>query len=101
MRTPRYQHVRFCKINVGEDFFYRRQRYTKTSYLLGRAVLDGRVIAVAPWKKVRSTRPYGPIAPRIVGHVARVLAVNAPYLTAVNGTRPPEAPGGSEKCPSA
>lgn len=97
----RYQHVRFHKINIGEDFFFGKFRYTKVGFFTGRAVLAGRVIAVAPWKKVRSTRPYGPIAPRIVEHVARMLAINASYLTAVNETRPPEAPGGSEKCPSA
>lgn len=42
----RYQHIRFCKLNVGEDFFYRRQRYTKTSYLLGLAEIDATAQAI-------------------------------------------------------
>lgn len=99
--STRYQHIRFYQLKIAEDFFFGKFRYTKAGFFTGRTVLDGRAVVVMPWKKVRSTRPYGPIAPRIVGHVARVLAVNAPYLTAVNETRPPEAPGGSEKCPSA
>lgn len=86
----RYQHVRFYKINIGEDFFFGKFRYTKTTFFTGRADFGRRAIAVMPWTRVRSTRPYGPVAPRIVGHIARVLAVNAPYLNVIKDSGPQE-----------
>lgn len=59
MSTPRYQHIRFYKLNTTEDFFHGKLRYTKGSCFTGHAVLDGELVIVTPWRKVRSARPFG------------------------------------------
>lgn len=116
MNTPRYQHVRFCDLNTGENFFYRKYRYYKANCYTGRAIRAGDPVFIFPWTKVRSTRPFGKLVvlrKTIVGHVAQTLAVNAPYSNVINidprppvpvtpgGDRTPEAIGGNELTPSA
>lgn len=59
MSTPRYQHVQFYKLNIGEEFFTKTFCYAKTGFFTGRCVQDGELIFVSPWRKVRSTRPFG------------------------------------------
>lgn len=111
--STRYQHVRFHKLNIGEDFFFRRFRYTKTAYTLGRTVLDGRAAVVMPWTKVRSTRPFGKLASVSVhlckSSVARPSVfedslgehVRPPVPVTPGGDRRSETIGGNELTPSA
>lgn len=84
----RYQHVTFRKLAVGEEFFTKKFRYTKSSFFTGRMVLDGELIFVSPWRKVRSTRPFGKVT-------------RPPVAVTPGGDRRSETIGGNELTPSA
>lgn len=88
MSTPRYQHLRFHQLKTGEDFFTRRYRYYKSSFCTGRMILDGELVFVFPWTRVRSTRPFGKASPR-------------PPQVVEGGDRSSETIGGNELTPSA
>lgn len=115
----RYQHVTFRKLAVGEEFFTNKFRYTKSSFFTGRMVLDGELVFVSPWRKVRSTRPFGKpafacsvginnvalgcCAPQAGEHLRplNVLLPRTPQTVTPGGDRTPEAIGGNELTPSA
>lgn len=94
MSTQRFQHVRFCKIKLSEDFFFGAFRYRKARYFLGRAVLDGRGIVVMPWTKVRSTRPFGKAKPGLLPLELQTLTGEGPIVDVIRPlnvlTRPPQ-----------
>lgn len=90
MSTPRYQHIRFYKLDIAEDFFHGKMRHTKTGFFTGHTVLDGELVIVMPWTKVRSARPFG-----------KPTVNRPPVPVTPGGDRTPEAIGGNELTPSA
>lgn len=88
MNTPRYQHLRFHELKTGEEFFTKKFRYYKSGFFTGRAILDGELIVVMPWTRVRSARPFG-----------KVKDVRPPQKVE-GGDKSSETIGGSELTPS-
>lgn len=106
--STRYQHITFRKLAVGEEFFTKKFRYTKSSFFTGRMVLDGELVFVSPWRKVRSARPFGKAKPDLLPLELRTLTgegpvvdVRPPVAVTPGGDRTSETIGGSELTPSA
>lgn len=57
----RYQHIRFYKLKIGEDFFVGKLRYEKRGHFSAQSWRIEFItrVRVMPWTRVRSTRPYG------------------------------------------
>lgn len=124
-KSPRYKHLRFFRLAVGERLDINSVTYKKVSAFSARHSLTGARRCVMPWDKVRSTRlvkpepapivkaydkllrcePWPPNMgcqgdpdPRIAEHYNAV----PPYTKeeASGGDRTPESIGGGEKTPS-
>lgn len=100
MNTPRYQHIRFYKLDISEDFFHGKMRYYKAGFFNGRTILDGELVVIMPWTKVRSARPFGKPAGVSV-HLCKSSVARPPQAVTPGGDRTPEAIGGNELTPSA
>lgn len=108
--------VRFYEIDTDEDFYVVPRLYCKTGFFTGRSILNGQLIVVMPWRKVRSTRPFGKVvctvginnvafgccAPQAGEHLRplNVLLPRPPQTVTPGGDRTPEAAGGNELTPS-
>lgn len=113
MNTPRYQHVRFHALKTGENFFHGKLHCYKTSCVTCRAYIDGELFFFSPWRKVRSTRPFGKVVPPIFpleletltgeGPTVRIVfrETRPPVAVTPGGDRTPETIGGNELTPSA
>lgn len=82
MSTPRYQHLRFHVLKIGEDFFYRKYRYYKYGFFTGRTILDGELVVIMPWVKVRSARPFGKQLPSPYPTQLQTLTGKGPTVNA-------------------
>lgn len=125
---PRYRHVRFFRLKVGEAFLVGNAFRVKCGHFSAEKGPGGALVRVMPWDKVRSYQPVKELGQTIQrgeriqatysgkppfassmgcqgdsdSHYSLIMATHAAKLTCGHGgDRTPESIGGTEKTPSA